>query len=181
MRPRNPSSYRCLGGSKSDASIYLAVPATLKLNVWLRSLMTLNTPEAKHDHQLQISWLVFIYRLPNHWCIQDLCPLTSWTTKTSSFYWLPAFPFGCSLTWRRGNHGLAWGHGMGRGDSSGGVLLWDLFLPLNLLMIGVVYISSLIGWLFLTRKKTISWVQCVDFKTFSASFAQTMAGPTSRV
>ena len=33
---------------------------------------------------------------------------------------------------------------------------WDLFLPLNLLIIGVVYISSLIGWPFLTRKKTIS-------------------------
>lgn len=33
--------------------------------------------------------------------------------------------------------------------------IWDLFLPLNLLLIGVVYISSLIGWLFLTRKKKI--------------------------
>ena len=34
--------------------------------------------------------------------------------------------------------------------------IWDLFLPLNLLIIGVVYISSLISWLFLSRKKTIS-------------------------
>ena len=33
--------------------------------------------------------------------------------------------------------------------------IWDLFLPLNLLLIGVVYISSLIGWLFLKRKKKI--------------------------
>ena len=31
--------------------------------------------------------------------------------------------------------------------------IWDLFLPLNLLIIGVVYISSLIGWLFLTRER----------------------------
>ncbi|GIR24846.1 MAG: hypothetical protein CM15mP39_06570 [Synechococcus sp.] len=34
--------------------------------------------------------------------------------------------------------------------------IWDLFLPLNLLIIGVIYISSLFSWLFLTRKKTIS-------------------------
>ena len=38
----------------------------------------------------------------------------------------------------------------------GACFIWNLFLPLNLLIIGVVYISSLIGWLFLTRKKTIS-------------------------
>ena len=38
----------------------------------------------------------------------------------------------------------------------GAGFIWDLVLPLNLLIIGVIYISSLIGCLFLTRKKTIS-------------------------
>ena len=31
----------------------------------------------------------------------------------------------------------------------------DLFLPLNLLAIGIIHVSSLISWLFLTRKKSI--------------------------
>ena len=48
--------------------------------------------------------------------------------------------------------GLGWAGAI----AVGMFFIWDLFLPLNLLIIGVVYISSLIGWLFLTGKKTIS-------------------------
>ena len=33
-------------------------------------------------------------------------------------------------------------------------LFWDLFLPLNLFVIGVIYVSTFIGWLFLTRNRT---------------------------
>ena len=29
--------------------------------------------------------------------------------------------------------------------------LWDLFLPLNLFVVVVIYVSTFIGWLFLTR------------------------------
>ena len=60
---------------------------------------------------------------------------------------------------------MDWFEGLGWAGviAVGACFIWDLFLPLNLLIIGVVYISSLIGWLFLTRKKTISSGQCVDF------------------
>ena len=52
---------------------------------------------------------------------------------------------------------MVWLEGLGwAGVIAVGVcFIWDLFLPLNLLLVGVVYISSLIGWLFLTRKKKI--------------------------
>ena len=44
--------------------------------------------------------------------------------------------------------GLGWAGVIAVGACS----LWDLFLPLNLLIIGVVYVSSLFGWLFLTGR-----------------------------
>tara|TARA_B100000401_G_scaffold117850_1_gene76979 strand:+ start:50 stop:211 length:162 start_codon:yes stop_codon:yes gene_type:complete len=46
--------------------------------------------------------------------------------------------------------GLGWAGVISVGIS----FLWDLFLPLNLLVIGVIYVTSFIGWLFLTRNKT---------------------------
>lgn len=48
---------------------------------------------------------------------------------------------------------MDWFEGLGWAGviAVGACFIWDLFLPLNLLIIGVVYISSLIGWLFLTR------------------------------
>ena len=53
---------------------------------------------------------------------------------------------------------MDWLKGLGWAEviAVGMFFIGDLFLPLNLLIIGVVYISSLIRWLFLTRKKTIS-------------------------
>ena len=50
--------------------------------------------------------------------------------------------------------------------AAGACFIWDLFLPLDLLIIGVVYISRLIGWLFLTRKKTISGYNAWIFRLF---------------
>ena len=44
--------------------------------------------------------------------------------------------------------GLEWA-GM---TAVGTCFILNLFLPLNLLAIGVIYVSSLISWLFLTRK-----------------------------
>ena len=48
--------------------------------------------------------------------------------------------------------------------------IWDLFLPLNLLIIGVVYISSLIGWLFLTRERQFLEDNALIFKPFLQVF-----------
>ena len=79
------------------------------------------------------------------------------------------------------SHGLAWWLGLGRSDFS-----WNFF-PLG----SVLAFESVANWCFLyikpfcwlipKRKKTISWVQCVGFQTFSASITQTMSGPTSKV
>ncbi len=56
--------------------------------------------------------------------------------------------------------GLGWAGVIAVGACS----LWDLFLPLNLLIIGVVYVSSLFGWLFLTGR--------IQFFEGPESFAQ---------
>ena len=45
--------------------------------------------------------------------------------------------------------GLGWAGVISVGIS----FLWDLFLPLNLLVIGVIYVTTFIGWLFLIRNK----------------------------
>ena len=167
MRPRNPSSYRCRGGSRSDVSICLAAPVTLRLNVWFKSLMTSNTPEAKHDHQLKVPGLVCICRLPNYWCIQDLCP---WLPEQPKHHRSTCFQH-CPLAalWPEEEVTMDWFEGLGWAGVTavGACLLWDLLLPLNLLIIGVIYTSSFICWLFLTRKKTMSWGQCVIFQVFS--------------
>ena len=161
MRHQLLSSCMYLDGCKSDVNIYLFRQMNLKLNVLFRSLRTatIKTPVVSHDLEPERLGLVFICRLPNCWCIQDLSlllPEQSQYHRSTFFQCCPLIAF-----WPEEKVVMDWLEGLGwAGVVAVAVsLFWDLFLPLNLFVIGVIYVSTFIGWLFLTRNKTSLWTE----------------------
>ena len=85
--------------------------------------------------------------------------LTSLISKIFFICLVQALFFGWSLIGRRRGGDMDWLEGLGwAGVVSVGVsFLWDLFLPLNLIVIAALYISTFLVWLCLARE--VRWIK----------------------